>query len=113
MKTAVRVGLVLLAAAAMQGCASAPKSGAGAPPAHVTLDSQGVAAYAGVVVPINQLAAMLRRNGVGRQQEIRVHIPAGTPNRAAMGEILAALQHGGFRRVLFLEERRATSSVTE
>ena len=100
-------GLALLLTG-LAGCVTTSTSTA---PVHVLVTSKGVVNYLGAQFGADQLPSRLSRAGVGKQQEIRVHMED-IRNTRLMSQLYNGLHNKGYARVLFQDEPRATSEVS-
>jgi len=109
MKAAASVALALLVVSAA-GCRTSPGPGSGPPPSiTVFLAEDGRAVVGGREVALQDLPRRLAAEGVDRSHVVRVTIPAGTPE-TTLADINRRLKAAGYRRVVFVTERRAEAS---
>jgi len=102
-----RVFALALGLAVLSGCASTPKPRGHA---NVFVTASGQINYLGKPCGPDQLPARLAKDGVGKEQEIRVHLDD-IRNTQLRNQIAAGLIQKGYKRVLFVAAPRASSEV--
>ena len=100
------LGLTLLLAG-LSGCASSPKP---VGPVHVLVTANGLVDFRGEQFPPGQLPDRLAKAGVDEKREIRLHMED-IRNKQLWAQIYNGLLKKGFKRVLILDEPRASSEV--
>ena len=112
MSALTRHALCLLTTGALAGLAGCATTDTRlAPPArHVAINARGEIMYLGAPLSAAQLVKRLKAEGAQPKQEIRVHLDD-LRNKRLMVDISQALVQAGFTRVLFMDERKAVSTV--
>ncbi len=111
-RAAASIGALLLLVPLLlfpAGCASTPR--AGAPPVHITVGADGMLTYGTQQFRPEQLPERLSRSGVSKEQDIRLHL-ADARQTNLLAQLRDMLLRNGYKRFLFLTERRATSEVS-
>jgi biopolymer transport protein ExbD len=91
------------------GCASTPRPNT--PPVHITVGADGLLTYGTLQFRAEQLPEQLSRNGVSKDQDIRLHL-ADAHQTNHLAQLSDVLKRNGYKRFFFMTERRATAEVT-
>ncbi len=102
--------IVLVLMVSLGGCASAQVLNPA--DAHVRLSTNGRLYIGQVETPVKQLAAQLKKEGIGPKTQITIEIPPNTPPQA-LTVISRELASSGYRRILFSKPRKATAEKGE
>jgi len=79
---------------------------------EVAVSETGIVTYRGRPVDAEDLPGLLKDSGLTRQDTIHIHIPSGTTDFRVPYYVMGILVQNGFTRPVFVEDRKASSTVT-
>lgn len=100
--------LIVAAVLATTGCVTTPPQPV-SQPAKVYVSAQGVVNFMGRIVTPEELPRVLRKAGVQPEQEIWIHLDDVQATKPAITRLYVALGKKNFKKLRFMEDRRATS----
>lgn len=78
--------------------------------AQIVIDSLGNILVYDKQIPLDRVASAAQRAGFERNQELSVQVPE-NPDRRLMTAVLIELRKAGYSRVVFVSEKKASSTT--